>query len=574
MLRLSLHQINPTVGDTEGNADKIIHGIETARSLGADIAVFPECAVTGYPPEDLLFVPAFIDANLRALDRIAAATPDLVAVVGFIRRDDDLYNAAAVITDGAVRGIVSKTILPNYGVFDENRYFQAGNACSVFRRGSTTFGVTICEDIWYPGGPARAQAMQGGADLILNLSASPYHMGKVAQREAMLATRAADNGVFVAFCNTVGGQDELIFDGNSAVFSPSGKVLARALPFAEDIVLADLEPREALGYRLRDPRRRVAARTEPASARPCTEIDLGEPSKAEKPDHPGREVFPPYEVEEVYRALVLGCGDYTRKNGFSKVLLGLSGGIDSALTASIAVDALGKDKVIGVTMPSPYSSGGSVADSLELAENLGMECKTIPIAQPFQAFLDTLAPVFGNAAPDVTEENLQARIRGTILMSLSNKFGWLLLSTGNKSETSVGYCTLYGDMAGGFDVLKDVPKTLVYRLAQWRNQEAHRPWIPEASIEKEPSAELRPDQKDSDSLPPYEVLDPILKVLVEEDGVLDELRETYGAAAVERVVSLVDRNEYKRRQAPPGVRITTRAFGKDRRYPITNRFRR
>ena len=573
MLRLFLCQMNPTVGDIEGNAQKIRLGLAKAKDLRADIAVFPECALVGYPAEDLLLKSQFIRDNLAALDELREHTRGITAVVGFVHREDDIYNAAAVVCNGEIRGVVKKRFLPNYGVFDEERYFQSGTDTRVFRLGEATFGVTLCEDIWYPGGPARAQALFGGAELLVNVSASPYHAGKVQFRETMLSTRASDNAALLAFCNLVGGQDELVFDGNSLVFSPTGELLARGLPFEEDHVVVDLDPTEVFHQRLRDPRRRFALRQEGPAVPQVETLLIPELPAVARPPLPRRQVVPPCCEEEIYRALVLGCGDYARKNRFEKVLLGLSGGIDSALTASIAVDALGAPQVTGVTMPSRYSSPGSVSDSLELAENLGIPCRTAPIGEPLDAFLSTLAPLFEGTEPGVAEENLQARIRGTILMALSNKFGWLLLSTGNKSETSVGYCTLYGDMAGGFDVLKDVPKTLVYRLARWRNAQAHRPWIPESTLTKEPSAELRPDQRDTDSLPPYDVLDPILKAYVEEDRSVESLAAQFGAEDVGRVVSLVDRNEYKRRQAAPGVKITPRAFGKDRRFPITNGYR-
>lgn len=574
MLRLFLCQMNATVGDIPGNARAVCDGLAKARRWGADLAVFPECALIGYPPEDLLFQARFVEENLAALEEVREHTRGLTAVVGFVDRADDLYNAAAVLHNGELRGVVRKTFLPNYGVFDEDRYFQSGIETPVFRLGERTFGVTICEDMWYPSGPARTQALQGGAELLINISASPYHAGKARFRETMLSTRASDNACLLAFCNLVGGQDELVFDGNSLVFSPRGEVLARGLAFEEDHLVVDLDPSEVFQQRLRDPRRRVAVRAEAPAVALGEVVRLDRPHRPTRPPLPARALTVPSEDEEVYRALVLGCRDYARKNGFQKVLLGLSGGIDSALTASIGVDALGADHVLGVTMPSAVSSEGSVADSLQLAGNLGISCHTVPIAPLYDAFLGALAPLFAGAAPGVAEENLQARIRGTLLMALSNKFGWLLLSTGNKSETSVGYCTLYGDMAGGFDVLKDVPKTLVYRLARWRNGEARRPWIPEATLTKEPSAELRPDQRDTDSLPPYDLLDPILRGYVEEDRSVEGLAAEFGAEAVARVVSLVDRNEYKRRQAPPGVKITPRAFGKDRRFPITNGWRR
>ena len=573
MVRVSLHQLNPTVGDVEGNFAKVRDSLLEAGRLGCDLCVFPELSLAGYPAEDLLFVPSFIAAQRKALDDLHPFTRGLVAVVGFVHKSDDLYNAAAVLKDGQLCGIVAKSRLPNYGVFDENRYFGAGGDPCVFALGPLTFGVTICEDIWHPGDPVRAQALWGNSDLIINISGSPFHRGKARQREAMLATRAADNGVYLAFANLVGGQDELVFDGNSALFSPSGEVLSRCMPFTEDILVADIDTEETFRHRMHDPRRRAAHAAEPRVT--VERIELGPLAERQKARLTQREVFINESVEEeVYRALVLGCGDYARKNGFTGALVGLSGGIDSALTASIAVDALGAEAVTGVTMPSRFSSAGSVEDSRRLAQNMGITFLEIPIGEVYDAFLSTLAPAFAGKAFDVTEENLQARIRGTLLMSLSNKFGSLLFSTGNKSENAVGYCTLYGDMAGGFAVIKDVPKTLVYRIAAWRNGEAGREWIPEATMVKEPSAELRPEQKDTDSLPPYDELDPILKRLVEEDGDLADLGGLYGAATVARVASLVDKSEYKRRQAPPGVRITPRAFGKDRRFPITNRFTR
>lgn len=573
MIRLFLCQMNPTVGDIPGNAAKVREGFDRARLCGADIAVFPECALVGYPAEDLLFQSRFIDDNLKALDALREHSRGLTAVVGFVERDDDLYNAAAILHNGELRGVARKSILPNYGVFDEDRYFQTGQQTQVFRLGACTFGVTVCEDVWYPSGPARTQALLGGAQLLINISASPYHAGKVAFRETMLSTRASDNAAILAFCNLVGGQDELVFDGNSLVFSPRGTVLARGLGFEEDHVIVDVDAQEVFSQRLRDPRRRVALRRE-APGTPLGEtVHLPELPSRPKPPLPRREIGPMEEEEEIYRALVLGCRDYAGKNGFRKVLLGLSGGIDSALTAAVAADALGAGQVVGVTMPSPYSSEGSVTDSQDLARNLGIDCRVLPISDVFQAFLGTLAPEFSGTEPGVAEENVQARIRGTLLMALSNKFGWLLLSTGNKSETSVGYCTLYGDMAGGLNMLKDVPKTLVYRLARWRNAQARGPWIPEAVLTKEPSAELRPNQRDSDSLPPYDLLDAVIQGYVEEERARELLEAEFGAETVARVIALVDRNEYKRRQTAPGIKITPRAFGKDRRFPLTNAYR-
>jgi len=573
MVRLFLCQMNPTVGDVWGNTQKISDGMDQARKCGADIAVFPECAVVGYPPEDLLFKSQLIDQNLRAVEELREKSRGLTAIVGFVDRGDDLYNAAAVLHNGEFRGVARKAILPNYGVFDEDRYFQTGQETQVFRLGPCTFGVTVCEDLWYPSGPARTQALLGGAGLLINISASPYHAGKVQARETMLATRASDNAAILAFCNTVGGQDELVFDGNSVIFSPQGKLLARGLCFEEDHVVFDVDPNEVFYQRLRDPRRRVALHRESLGTPLGETVELSPLPRVSRPSLPTREIQGVCAEEEIYRALVLGCRDYARKNGFAKVLLGLSGGIDSSLTAAIAADALGAEQVVGVTMPSPYSSPGSVTDSVALARNLGMECLEIPISEVNEAFLAALRESFEGTAPGVAEENVQARIRGMMLMALSNKFGWLLLSTGNKSETSVGYCTLYGDMAGGLNVLKDVPKTLVYRLARWRNDEAGRPWIPEEVLGKPPSAELRPDQKDTDSLPAYDLLDAVIQGYVEEDRSLESLATEFGAEDVARVVALVDRNEYKRRQAAPGIKITPRAFGKDRRFPITNGFR-
>jgi len=578
MVRIYICQMNSTVGDISGNLKKISAALNDARKRKADIAVFPECAVTGYPAEDLLFKSQFIDDNLAALTRLKEQTREIAAIVGFVDRKDDLYNAAAVLQNGELKGAVYKTNLPNYGVFDENRYFRAGTEVQTFRAGDVVFGVNICEDLWRPDGPAFAQTHACGAEVLINISASPYYSGKVQSRERMLATRAADHSCFLAFCNLVGGQDELVFDGNSRVFNPTGEIIARGEAFSEDAFIVDLDPREGFSQRVRDSRRRAGAEKIKADHFDAKVIEIDAFAAEKRPAAaPCRKPVFFSEEEEVYKALQLGCADYVRKNGFKKALLGLSGGVDSALTASIAVDALGSENVVGVTLPSLYSSRGSVDDSFALAENLGIECVKIPIAETYDAFLSSLGPIFGDSEPGVAEENIQARIRGVMLMALSNKFGWLLLGTGNKSETSVGYCTLYGDMAGGFSVLKDVPKTMVYRLVRWRNSKAKAQgcgqWIPGEIIEKPPSAELRPDQQDSDSLPPYEELDPIIKAYVEEDQPIESLAEKFDAETVNAVVLLVDHNEYKRRQAPPGVKITPRAFGKDRRFPITNAYR-
>jgi NAD+ synthase (glutamine-hydrolysing) len=583
-IRLALAQINLTVGDIAGNTSRILDQLEKARARGAEIVLFPEMAISGYPPEDLLLKPDFIAANAAALQDIQAATQGLVAVVGYPCADDyDLYNAAAILQDGNLVGSYRKHYLPNYGVFDENRYFGAGNSSPVFDFQGDRVGVSICEDIWYAGGPPQWQALHG-AELLVNLSASPYFLGKGLGRERMIATRAADNVAFVAFCNLVGGQDELVFDGRSLVYGPDGKLLARGPVFEEALILVDVDLDDVFRRRLHDPRSRQHRNQVSRLAETDEHIPRFSGNSLHRlsvPDMPGLEpaiVSPPDALGEIYRALMVGTQDYVRKNGFATVLLGLSGGIDSALTAAIATDALGSDHVVGVSMPSRYSSEHSQDDARQLAENMGIRYLTVPIEQPFGALLETL-----NGPPDqpfagtefgVAEENLQARLRGMILMALSNKFGWLLLSTGNKSESAVGYATLYGDMAGGFAVIKDVPKTLVWELARWRNTQGDAGYIPANSITKPPSAELRPDQLDSDSLPPYDILDQILALYVEEDWSGEEMVSAgFEAELVERVMRLVERNEYKRRQAAPGVKITGRAFGKDRRLPITNGYR-
>ncbi len=564
-------QINVVVGDVEGNTQKIAEWIDRARDAGADIVTFPELALTGYPPEDLLLKPQFIDANLSALQKVIAGTRDITAIVGFVDRKDDILNAAAIAQNGKLVTTYHKIYLPNYGVFDEFRYFQPGSRCPVLRMGGATIGVSICEDIWYPDGPVFLQALSGGAELIINISSSPYHAGKRRWRERMLATRASDNTVIVAYNNLVGGQDELVFDGDSLVFDENGELIARGKQFEEDLIVVDLDVEAVFRQRLHDPRRRQQKLNAPGTPELFPLASRGGArSKLPATAQPQ----PLSDDAEIYRALVVGTRDYVRKNGFKKVVLGLSGGIDSALTAVVAVDALGSENVAGVLMPSEFSSRGSIDDSQLLGKNLGIELLTIPVTAVFHAYDAALKAVFKSAKPDVTEENLQARIRGTYLMALSNKFGWLVLSTGNKSEVSTGYCTLYGDMAGGFAVLKDVMKTTVFRLAGQCNRAAGGERIPRAIIEKPPSAELRPNQLDTDSLPPYEVLDPILKAHVEEDRGLSEMIDMgFDEQLVLRVIRMVDSNEYKRRQAAPGVKITPRAFGRDRRMPITNRFR-
>ncbi|MBI2468727.1 MAG: NAD+ synthase [Candidatus Rokubacteria bacterium] len=572
-LRIGLAQINPTVGDLEGNVRKVLEGIDRARALGCDVVAFPELAIPGYPPEDLLFKPAFIEANLEALDAVVRGSVGLTVVVGFVDRRDDIMNAAAVIHDRTLAGIYHKRYLPNYGVFDENRYFQAGTETPVFELGGpggAVFGVNICEDLWYPTGPSTAQAL-AGAELIVTITSSPYHAGKVRFREKMLATRAADNVVCLAYANLVGGQDELVFDGQSMIFNELGERVALGRAFEEDFVVADLDLEGVFRARLRDSRRR---KEKLAAAEPVRRIALPPLSERAHPALPESAVEFLDADAEIYAALVLGTRDYVRKNGFRRVVIGLSGGIDSALTAAIAVDALGRECVVGVSMPSPFSSAGTKADARRVARNLGIEFLTLPITPAYRAFRRILAQPFKGLKEDVAEENVQARVRGTLLMTLSNKLGWLVLTTGNKSEMGVGYCTLYGDMAGGFAVIKDVPKTMVYRLARYRSARDGRPVIPESVLTRAPSAELRPNQTDQDTLPPYEVLDPILEAYVEENRSLaDIVALGYDEATVRKVVAMVDRNEYKRRQAPPGVKITPRAFGRDWRLPIVNRFR-
>ena len=573
-LRVAMAQVNATVGDFEGNGDKIIRAVGEARSLGVDLIAFPELAVCGYPPEDLLLKPQFIAENLRALERVRQASAGITVVVGFVDAAEDVFNAAAVIHDGRLVDVYHKVYLPNYGVFDEDRYFRAGNECPVYVIGGVRVGVNICEDIWYEAGPATAQAY-AGAEVIVNISASPYHVGRGGFRERMLATRAADNVAPIVHCNLVGGQDELVFDGNSLVLDEQGSLLSRGKQFEEDLVVVDLDVEAVFRSRLRDSRLRKEA---PLLGRkewntPRKEVSQ-ERCAVARPPLRQRPLQSKTGLEEVYGALVLGTRDYVAKNGFAKVLIGLSGGVDSSLVAAIAVDALGPDSVVGVSMPSRYSSQGSVADAELLARNLNIELLAIPIETVFQAYLDVLTEPFAGTKPNVTEENVQARIRGNLLMALSNKFGWLVLTTGNKSEMATGYATLYGDMAGGFAVIKDITKTMVYQLAGYRNSIAGHDLIPSSVIAKEPSAELRPDQVDTDSLPPYDVLDPVLVCYVEEDKSVDQIVAMgFDEALVARVARLVDGSEYKRRQAPPGVKTTAKAFGRDRRLPITNRFR-
>jgi NAD+ synthase (glutamine-hydrolysing) len=573
-LRIGMSQINTTVGDFAGNTRKILEAISQARPLGVDLIIFPELAVCGYPPEDLLFKPQFIDENLKSLEKIIKQTSDMAAIVGFVDARNDIYNAAAIINDGKLVNIYHKIFLPNYGVFDENRYFQAGRECPVYTMFGVGIGVNICEDIWYEAGPATAQAY-AGAEVIINISASPYHFGKETDRERMLATRASDNVAIIVYDNLVGGQDELVFDGNSMVLNEKGQLIARGEQFEEDLIVVDLDAEAVFRTRLHDPRwRKETLLLEDEPEHTVKIMVSGLSPAAPKPDLPPRQTKERAFPGDVYDALVLGTRDYITKNGFKKVLIGLSGGIDSSLVAAIATDALGRSNVVGVLMPSRYSSPGSISDAELLGRNLGIKYITIPIEKVYQAYIETLAEQFSDTKPDTTEENIQARIRGNLLMALSNKFGWLVLTTGNKSEYATGYTTLYGDMAGGFAVIKDVPKTLVYKLAKYRNSIGNGEVIPPGVIAKAPSAELRPEQKDTDSLPPYDLLDPVLTAYVEEDKSVEQIIGSgFDESVVKRAARLVDTSEYKRRQAPPGIKITPRAFGRDRRLPITNRFK-
>jgi NAD+ synthase (glutamine-hydrolysing) len=569
-VRVGLAQVNPTVGAIEANARLVVDWMGRARSAGCDLVAFPELTLTGYPPEDLLFKPAFIEANLRALADVMKQSKGLTAVLGYVDKRDDIFNAAAVLHDGTHAGTYHKQYLPNYGVFDENRYFQSGTESPIFLVGDVAMAANICEDIWYPTGPTTRQAL-AGAELIVTINASPYHVGKAQFREKMLATRASDDLVCLAFVNTVGGQDELVFDGHSFVFNEKGECIARGRAFEEDLVIADIDLDQVFRARLHDSRRRKEKLHADGSTRRISLPALPPREKAKLPVHEVEALEP---VEEIYRALVLGTRDYVTKNGFKHVVIGLSGGIDSSIVAAIAVDALGAANVTGVTMPSPFSSPGTRNDAARLANNLGIDLLRVPITSVLKAYKRVLAGAFKGLKEDVTEENLQARIRGNYLMALSNKFGWLVLNTGNKSEIAVGYTTLYGDMAGGFAVIKDCPKTLVYKLSEHANVRAGREIIPKSVFTRPPSAELRPGQTDQDSLPPYEVLDAILECYVESDmGVADIVARGFDAATVKRVIAMVDRNEYKRRQGAIGIKITPRAFGKDWRLPIVNRFR-
>ena len=554
-LRIALAQINCTVGDLEGNCSKIREYIQKAKDCLADIIVFPELALTGYPPEDLLLKPKFIDDNLKKIKELGKSIKGIVSVVGFVdRQEESIYNAAAIIYDNRIKGVYHKMLLPNYGVFDEKRYFSTGEKPLIFRISEFVFAINICEDIWHECGPTKKQALSG-ARLILNINASPYYAGKIKAREAIIRKQAKDNRVYIAYVNLVGGQDELVFDGQSMVVDVKGRVISQAAAFTEDLLITDLD----LPHAKIKSNKKIITITD--------KIDF-----KDKIPLSHKKIRPLEPVEEVYQALLLGLGDYVTKNDFVKVIIGLSGGIDSSLVATLAVDALGKDNVIGAFMPSRYSSGESEADAKQLAQNLKIKFTSISIEEIYKMYLNELQAHFQGMGSDITEENLQARIRGNILMALSNKFKWLVLTTGNKSEMSTGYATLYGDMAGGFAVIKDVPKILVYELAKYRNSLGAV--IPDRVLTKEPTAELRPNQKDSDTLPPYEALDAILKSYIEEDKDLSKIISMgFNRETVTRVLKMVDKSEYKRRQSPPGIKITYKAFGRDRRMPITNRYK-
>jgi NAD+ synthase (glutamine-hydrolysing) len=565
MKRIAAAQINSTVGDLKGNCAKILEYVGKARAFGADIIAFPELAITGYPPEDLLMKTGFIDDNLKALHELTRQVPDIAVITGFVdRQKGRLFDAAALLYGGKIKGTYHKQLLPNYGVFDEKRYFSPGKGTIVFELDGLVFGMSICEDIWHKEGPAKSLA-ENGAGLIFNINASPYHAGKIALREKAVKERIEENHAYVCYVNLVGGQDELVFDGQSFIMDKKGHVITRGEAFKDDLLILDIPVSEL--------RRR---KKKESSAEGCKKVHIVpaafKGASKVKTHLPVRKIKKFDAIAEVYEALALGLHDYVTKNGFKKTVIGISGGIDSAIVAVLAADALGAENVVGVFMPSPYTSFESATDAKELARNLGIKLLEVPIGEVYAAYLSMFKPLFSGLKEDITEENIQARIRGNILMALSNKFGWLVLTTGNKSEMSVGYATLYGDMAGGFAVIKDVPKTLVYKLAQYRN--ALNITIPKRILIKEPTAELKPDQKDRDTLPPYKYLDPILKNYIEEDKGVDEMVSLpMTKKEIERVLRMVDGSEYKRRQSPPGIKITPKAFGKDRRMPITNKYK-
>ncbi len=562
-IRICLAQINCKVGDYRGNLKKIRDFLKASQKYQSDIVLFPELTLTGYPPEDLLLKEDFIAENLKTLKQLAPSTKNLISVIGYPEYSKGkLFNSAGIFANGKLRSSYRKTCLPNYGVFDEKRYFKEGDSLLRFEFNGIVCGVTICEDIWDHDGPGKYLASQGGVDILLNLSSSPFYSDKRKIREKLIQKRAKQYKTTIAYTNLVGGQDELIFDGGSLVVDEKGKTIVRGKSFEEDLVFFDFE--------INTPKQ--SQKLPPAKNIKNLRISL--PQKPKKQPLPlTKEITALDETAEIYNALTLGTQDYFKKNGFKKAVLGLSGGIDSALTAAIAVDALGSENVIGILMPSPYSSKGSVKDSLSLAQNLDIKTHTIEIAPAMKAFQEMLKPFFKKTSSGIAEENLQARIRGNIVMAFSNKFGWLALTTGNKSETSVGYCTLYGDMAGGFALIKDVSKTWVYKLADYYNKQKKHNTIPKAIIKKAPSAELRPNQKDTDSLPDYDLLDAMLLNYVEKDcGLKDLIALGFPKKEAQRVIKLVNLSEYKRRQGPPGIKITSKSFGKDRRLPITNGF--
>ena len=571
MIRIALAQINSTVGDLSGNTAKICSYIDKAKDLDVDLIAFPELAITGYPPEDLVFKNEFVQENMKCSSEVSHNTQGITAIFGFVELDNKLYNSAAVASEGKLKGTHKKIFLPNYGVFDEERYFESGNTCPVFTINGTKVGVNVCEDIWYPVGPTSVQRA-AGAELIININGSPFHAGKRQDRESMLIERASAHGLFIAYVNQVGGQDELVFDGSSVVIDPEGKIISRGEPFEEDLVICDIDTTP-----LRQARE---ANTQDFFAEGLE--DIGKPvhryisDEIPQPKKPflERAIHPVSSIEEVRKALVIGTRDYVNKSGFQKVLIALSGGIDSSLVAAIAAEALGPDNVIGVSMPSQFSSVGSETDAKDLAKNIGIRIESISIREIVASMELALRDQFHGTEWGVAEENIQSRIRGNLIMAMSNKFGWMVLTTGNKSEMAVGYATIYGDMAGGFSVIKDVPKLMVYDLCKHINGTSSSVVIPQSVMDKPPSAELRPDQKDTDSLPNYDILDPILEAYVERDSSFREIvADGFESETVANILTLVDRNEYKRRQSPPGVKITPRNFGRDRRMPVTNKFR-
>jgi NAD+ synthase (glutamine-hydrolysing) len=585
-LRLGAAQLNLRVGDISFNTERIASVLDEAESLGVEVVAFPELAITGYPPEDLLLKPSFVESNIAAIHDVARLTEGkaIVAVVGFVDLEDDLYNAAAVCAGGSIQARAHKQLLPNYGVFDEARYFRPGRFSETFLVGDVRIGVSICEDIWSPSGPISVLG-ERGVDLIVNINASPFAMGKIDERTRMLSTRAADNSLGILYVNLVGGQDELVFDGGSLLIGADGKVCDRGGRFTDELAVFEYEMSDRYRKRLMDPRGAKPVRDDVQSIQIRLERRASDPSPSLAPERllyggPILEEGPSGELElggrelgDIYRALVLGTRDYVTKNGFPGVLVALSGGVDSALVATIAVDALGPDRVRTIGLPSRYSSEGSIGDARQLAENLGVSYEVISIASAHEELARVLAPSLGSALEGLPDENLQSRIRGNLMMAQSNASGWLVLTTSNKSELAVGYSTLYGDTAGGFAVIKDVLKTEVYALCEWRNVIARQDLIPEAILTKAPSAELRPGQADTDSLPPYPLLDQVLQQVVNEDRALDEVVSVLERREIERIVHLVDRAEYKRRQGAPGVKVSSRAFGKDRRMPITNGYR-